>query len=120
MSGKKFNIKDIIKPSQKDKSEKDSKAVVKEATSKREAVRQKLQDAKASVVNVIEEIKPTKTHVVKAGETLSHIALNYYGKATPPYYQLIYQHNRDVIGDNINIIVPGQKLVIPDLPEELK
>ena len=59
-------------------------------------------------------------HIVAQGETLSHIALKYYGKATPPYYTLIYNHNREVIGDNIDIIIPGQKLVIPELPEELK
>ncbi|MDI9523812.1 MAG: hypothetical protein QM237_11280, partial [Bacteroidota bacterium] len=48
------------------------------------------------------------THVVKSGETLSHIALQYYKHATPPYYKLIYEFNKDVIGDNINIIIPGQ------------
>jgi nucleoid-associated protein YgaU len=50
----------------------------------------------------------------------SHIALKHYGHATPPYYKLIYEFNKDVIGDNINIIVPGQELRIPVLPEELK
>ena len=60
------------------------------------------------------------THVVASGETLSHIALKHYGHATPPYYKLIYEFNKDVIGDNINIIVPGQELRIPVLPEELK
>jgi nucleoid-associated protein YgaU len=60
------------------------------------------------------------THVVKSGETLSHIALQYYKHATPPYYKLIYEFNKDVIGDNINIIIPGQELRIPVLPEELK
>jgi nucleoid-associated protein YgaU len=59
-------------------------------------------------------------HIVVAGETLSAIALKYYGKATPPYYQHIYKHNREVIGENINLIIPGQKLVIPELPEDLK
>ena len=81
------------------------------AMSKREAVKQKLEEmAKAAA----------QEHIVAEGETLSHIALRYYGKATPPYYELIYKHNRDVIGENINIIVPGQKLIIPELPEALK
>lgn len=149
MSEKKFSIKDIFKPGQKKKIEKEIKPVVKETISKREAVRKKLEDTAkkaedtkevvenfaATVEEKVEEAKalvedaadeaevkssPAKIHVVQAGETLSHIALNYYGKATPPYYQHIYNHNRDVIGDNINIIVPGQKLVIPELPEELK
>jgi len=60
------------------------------------------------------------THTVKSGETLSHIALQYYGHATPAYYKLIYEFNKDVIGDNLNIIIPGQELRIPVLPEELK
>jgi nucleoid-associated protein YgaU len=60
------------------------------------------------------------THTVSSNETLSHIALRYYGHATPAYYTLIYEKNKDVIGPNMNIIVPGQVLQIPALPEELK
>ena len=59
-------------------------------------------------------------HTVTADDTLSHIALKFYGHATPPYYKLIYEANKDVIGDNMNVIVPGQVLRIPALPEELK
>ncbi len=87
----------------------DGKAVP--AMSKREAVKQHLEEmAKAAA----------QEHIVAEGETLSHIALKYYGKATRPYYELIYKHNLDVIGENINIIVPGQKLLIPELPESMK
>ncbi|MFZ3070875.1 MAG: LysM peptidoglycan-binding domain-containing protein [Anaerolineaceae bacterium] len=60
------------------------------------------------------------THTVKSSDTLSHIALQYYGHATPPYYKLIYEFNKDIIGENMNIIVPGQVLRIPVLPDELK
>jgi len=59
-------------------------------------------------------------HTVTAEDTLSHIALKFYGKATPPYYKLIYEANKGIIGDNMNVIVPGQVLQIPALPEELK
>ncbi len=59
------------------------------------------------------------THTVSGDETLSHIALRYYGHATPPYYKLIYEFNKAVIGDNMNIIRAGQVLEIPQLPEEL-
>lgn len=59
-------------------------------------------------------------HTVTADDTLSHIALKFYGHATPPYYKLIYEANKDIIGDNMNIIVPGQVLRIPALPEDLK
>ncbi len=59
-------------------------------------------------------------HTVTADDTLSHIALKFYGKATPPYYKLIYEANKDIIGDNMNVIVPGQVLQIPALPEDLE
>lgn len=59
-------------------------------------------------------------HTVASGETLSHIALKYYGHATPPYYTLIYEANKEIIGDNMNVVVPGQVLIIPVLPENLK
>ncbi len=96
--------------------------------SKKAEVAQKMAEAKAKaqdldnrdVLSAGARKGITSIHIVVAGDTLSSIALKYYGKATPPYYQLIYQHNLEVIGSNINIIVPGQKLVIPDLPDELK
>ncbi len=111
MSEKK-SLKDIIKPKKQEKSLATPEPAPQRNPYKREAVRQKLEDLPK---------EPARTHVVAEGETLSHIALKYYGKATPPpYYQHIYQHNLEVIGDNINIIVPGQELVIPDLPDELK
>ena len=96
--------------------------------SKKAEVAQKMAEAKAKaqdldnrdVLSTGARKGITSIHIVVAGDTLSSIALKYYGKATPPYYQLIYQHNLEVIGSNINIIVPGQKLVIPDLPDELK
>lgn len=59
------------------------------------------------------------THTVGANETLSHIALRYYGHATPAYYKLIYEFNKDVIGANMNIIRAGQVLEIPQLPPDL-
>lgn len=108
MSVKKDDLKDIRKSSQCN--EKETKQGVKETLSKREAVFQKYENIPT---------ESAKTHIVAEGETLSHIALKYYGKATPPYYQHIYETNRDVIGDNLNSIVPGQKLIIPKLPDEL-
>jgi nucleoid-associated protein YgaU len=65
-------------------------------------------------------VRVIATHTVRSNETLSHIALRYYGHATPPYYRLIYEFNRDVIGNNMNFIIPGQVLRIPSLPDNLK
>lgn len=59
-------------------------------------------------------------HVVGEDDTLSHIALKYYKNAAKPYWMVIFEANKEVIGDNPNIIVPGMKLRIPPLPEALK
>lgn len=60
------------------------------------------------------------THTIRPNETLSSIALEYYGHATPPYYKHIYEFNKAIIGDNMNLIRPGETIQIPVLPEELQ
>jgi nucleoid-associated protein YgaU len=59
-------------------------------------------------------------HELQADETLSHLALKYYGHATPKYWKLIYEANKELIGDNPNKVRPGSLINIPELPEELK
>ncbi len=83
-----------------------------------------VQAAKQEAEEVVEKVAFSQaavvaTHTVGANETLSHIALRYYGHATPPYYKLIYEFNKDVIGENMNVIRAGQVLQIPQLPQEL-
>ena len=51
--------------------------------------------------------------VVK-GDTLSGIALKFYGSAAKEKWMIIYEANKDVIGDNPNLIRPGQVLKIPE------
>ena len=53
-----------------------------------------------------------RTHTVVKGETLSHIALHYYGNATK--YDRIYAANRTMLKGNADRIYPGQVLIIPD------
>lgn len=60
------------------------------------------------------------SHTVEAGETLSHISLEYYGSAAKSHYMVIYESNKEVIGDNPNLIIEGMILKIPELPAELK
>ena len=65
---------------------------------------------------------PTKVkaeHTVKDGDTLSHLALQYYGHATKPYWMVIYEANMALIGDNPNKVKLGITLKIPELPPEL-
>jgi len=60
------------------------------------------------------------THTVKAGETLSHIALKYYKHATPPYWQHLLEHNTEVLKGSEKNVRTGMELEIPELPEDLK
>ena len=60
------------------------------------------------------------THTLTAKETLSDLALKYYGHATPPYWKLIYEANKAVIGDNPNAVRSGLVLNIPVLPDSMK
>ena len=51
-------------------------------------------------------------YTVKAGDTLSAIALEFYGNAGE--YMTIYEANKDVIGDDPDRIQAGMELIIPE------
>lgn len=53
----------------------------------------------------------SKTYTVKKGDTLWAIARDEYVDGSK--YLIIYNANKGVIGKNPNLILPGQKLVIP-------
>jgi nucleoid-associated protein YgaU len=57
-------------------------------------------------------------HTVGPGDSLSTIAKKYYGDAYQ--YPKIYEFNKEVIGDDPNLIVDGTVLKIPKLPDEEK
>jgi nucleoid-associated protein YgaU len=59
-------------------------------------------------------------HTLTSEETLSHLSLKYYGSATKPYWMVIYEANKDVIGDNPNRVHSGMVLKIPELPPNLE
>lgn len=56
-------------------------------------------------------------HTMKADETLSHLALKYYGSAVREKWMIIYEANKAVIGENPNHVRPGTVLKIPKLQE---
>jgi nucleoid-associated protein YgaU len=60
------------------------------------------------------------THTLKEGETLSHVALKYYGNPSKPFWSLIYEANKGVIGASERFVKPGMVLKIPSLPPDLK
>ncbi|MBD1398021.1 LysM peptidoglycan-binding domain-containing protein [Pontibacter sp. JH31] len=51
------------------------------------------------------------TYTVKSGDSLSKIAKHYYGDANA--WKKIYEANKATIGDNPDLIKPGQQFVIP-------
>ncbi len=61
----------------------------------------------------IKDKKVVKKHVVVSGDTLSGIAKKYYDDAGK--YMVIYKANKELIGDNPDLIKPGMDLVIPEL-----
>ncbi len=58
-------------------------------------------------------------YTVQSGDTLGQIAKNFYGYDSQPYWELIYEANKDTI-ESASLIFPGQILKIPELPEEMK
>jgi nucleoid-associated protein YgaU len=55
-------------------------------------------------------------YVVREGDTLSGIALHFYDNGTEPFWRRIYNANRAVVGDDPNLIRPGECLRIPFPP----
>jgi nucleoid-associated protein YgaU len=54
-------------------------------------------------------------HTVVSGDSLSGIAKKYYGSTARDKWMAIYEENKDIIGDNPNLIHPGQVFKIPKL-----
>jgi hypothetical protein len=52
-------------------------------------------------------------HTVRPGDTLSAIALQFYGDGAEPLWRKIYNANIGVIGPDPDVITPGQQLNIP-------
>jgi nucleoid-associated protein YgaU len=59
------------------------------------------------------------THTLKEGETLSHLAVQYYGNPSKPFWSLIYEANKEVIGASERYVKVGMVLKIPKLPPSL-
>jgi nucleoid-associated protein YgaU len=59
-------------------------------------------------------------HKLTADETLSHLSLKYYGHATREYWMVIYEANKEQIGDNPAYVQVGMEILIPELPDNLK
>ena len=62
------------------------------------------------------QVKIKAEHKVMEGETLSQLALKYYGTAAEEAWMAIYEFNKAVIGDNPGLVRAGMELKIPELP----
>ena len=93
---------------------------------KKSAEHKESAEARESRLEKLEKSLDTKktkiidTHTVQSGETLSHIALEYYNHATPPYWKYLLEHNKEVLEGNERNLREGMELEIPELPEDLK
>lgn len=92
----------------------ESRATTAEARVKQleEQVRQ-LQANEAAHATAAQAAKTARKHKVVAGDTLSGIALKYYGSAAREKWMMIYEANKATIGDNPNLIRAGTELIIP-------
>ncbi|MHB0965189.1 MAG: LysM peptidoglycan-binding domain-containing protein [Bellilinea sp.] len=77
-------------------------------------------EKRAEFAQKVALLKTKAEHKVAAGETLSAMALKYYGKSAKDYWMLIYEANKAVIGENPNVIKAGMVLKVPELPEDMK
>jgi nucleoid-associated protein YgaU len=79
---------------------------------KAELEQKKLADAAAKAAIV--------KHVWTNEDTYASLAFKHYGSIKEPYWRLIYEHNKHIIGNHPNHIKTGTEIEIPPLPEELK
>lgn len=62
----------------------------------------------------------TVKHVWGKEDTYASLAFKHYGSIKEPFWRLIYEHNKAIIGDHPNAIREGLEIEIPPLPDELK
>ena len=70
------------------------------------------------VIDTVEEQKFIAEYTIQSGDTLGKIARDFYGDDSQPYWELIFEANKDIIED-AGLIYPGQIIKIPELPEEM-
>jgi nucleoid-associated protein YgaU len=88
------------------------------ATSMKAKIEAAAMAAKAEVAAT--EAKPEfiAQHTVVSGDSLGKIALQHYGSGSKDKWMLIYEANKEVIGDDPSLIRVGQVLQIPKLPTD--
>lgn len=98
----------------------EAKKAMDDATAKAEAANKANRERLAAMAAEAAKTKFIAEHKIGEDETLSHVALKHYGSANRAFWMLIYEANKDIIGDNPGIVIPGTVIKIPELPQELK
>jgi len=93
-------------------------AAAKEREDERELARRAAEQT-AAAKKAAEEAAIIK-HVWTKEDTYADLAQKYYGSFKEPYWRLIYEYNKEIIGNHPNAIRVGLEIKIPPLPEELK
>ncbi len=81
---------------------------------------QKTADEAAAKQAAAAQAAAVTKHVWTKDDTYASLAQKFYGAFTEPYWRLIYNHNKAIIGDHPNAIRVGLEIEIPPLPDELK
>lgn len=95
------------------RSEKEREEAAKRAEKEREEAAKRAEKEREGAAAAPGYTEFIAEHTVLAGDNLSFISERYYGHQGN--FRIIYEANRDIIGDNMNIIRPGQVLKIPKL-----
>ena len=85
------------------------------ATEARERREEMLEARQEKVAAAKEAARWMGEHTVVSGDTLSGIALKFYGSAARDKWMAIYEANKEIIGDNPSLIRVGQTFKIPNL-----
>ena len=78
------------------------------------------QSAAEAVTAAADQFEIIKEHTLTYDDTLSGLALHFYGHATPPYWGLIILANKAQIGGAVSDFTPGKVIKIPVLPDSMK
>lgn len=76
--------------------------------------------AAKAVADAADQFEVIKEHTLTYDDTLSALALHFYGHATPEYWGLIILANKNTIGDKVKDYTPGKVIKIPKLPDSMK